>query len=147
MTKVDDTQDKYLRTLAALENLRKQKLKEVEAARADGEAYVANTFLPIIDDFQRAMEAMNKPRARKKDILEGINLVFAKFGTLLEKLSIQGFESEGQEFTCQVMNAIAEVQTDDVAPGTVVGEIEKGYMRNGKLLREAKVAVAVEVRE
>ena len=144
---IDDTQDKYLRALASLENLRKQKLKEVSTAREDGEAYVATAFLPIIDDFQRAMEAMNKPRARKKDILDGINLVFAKFGALLEQLSIQGFDSEGQKFTCEIMNAIAEVPTRDAWPGTVVGEIERGYMRGGKLLREAKVAVAVEPKE
>lgn len=137
--------DKYLRCMADLENLRKRKAKEVEDAREQGEAYAASVFLPIIDDFQRAMEAMSKPRARKKDILKGLNLVFEKFGTLLEQLSIEGFESEGQKFTYDLMEAISQVPTRDALPGTVVQQIERGYTRKGRLLRPAKVAVAVEM--
>lgn len=144
---VDDAHDKYLRSLAALENLRIKKNREIELAREQGEVHVAAAFLPIIDDFYRAMAEMGKPRARKKDILEGIQLVFNKFCTLLEQLSIQGFESEGQKFTYEIMEAIAEVPTRDALPGTVVGEIERGYTRGGKLLRAAKVAVAVAPKE
>lgn len=140
---VDETQEKYVRALADLENLRKKKNQQVEEARIRGEEHVASEMLPIIDDFYRAMAEMTKPRARKKDILEGVQLVFNKFCTLLERLEIQGFESEGQQFTYEIMEAIAEVPTKAALPGTVVGEVEKGYTRGGKLLRAAKVAVAI----
>lgn len=139
--------DRYLRALASLENLRKQKSREVEAARDQGEAAAISAFLPIIDDMYRAMEAMGKPRARKKDILDGVQFVFDKFRSLLDQLEVNGFESEGQKFTYELMEAVVEVPTADALPGTVVGEAERGYMRKGKLLRPAKVAVAVEPKE
>jgi molecular chaperone GrpE len=139
--------EKYLRALASLDNLRKQKAKEVEEARDQGEAYTASMILPIIDDFHRAMTEMVKPRARKKDILEGIQLIFLKFSALLEQLTIEGFETEGRKFTYDIMTAIAEVPTRDALPGTVVGEAARGYMRKGKLLRPAQVVVAVEPKE
>jgi molecular chaperone GrpE len=143
----EEVHDKWLRALAELDNLRKRKAKEIEDARDQGEAYAASVFLPIIDDMRRAMEAMNRPRARKKDILEGIQLVFNRFGAILEQLSIEGFESEGRRFTYELMEAITEVPTREALPGTVVGEIERGYTRRGRLLRPAKVAVAVEPKE
>lgn len=135
--------DKLLRAQAELVNMQKRYQRQVEEARDQGEARTALAILPIIDDFRRAMAEMSKPRTRKKDILEGIRLVFNKFGSVLEQLTIEGFESEGQQFTYELMEAIAEIPTSKALPGTVVGEEARGYMRRGKLLRPARVAVAV----
>jgi len=143
----EEVRDKWLRCMADLENLRKRKAKEVEEARDLGERNAISAFLPIIDDMYRALDAMGKPRARKKDILEGIQLVFGKFTQLLAQLEVAGFESEGRTFTYELMEAIAEVPTHNVLPGTVVGEVERGYTRRGRLLRPAKVAVAVKPKE
>lgn len=139
-----DFKDKYLRALAALENARKSKAKEVLEARRAGEIAVILEILPVVDDLHRAMEAMNEKRVRKKDVLSGVNLVFSKFNSTLKRLFVEELQCEGQKFSCETMDAVAQVSTDKVLPGLVVNEIERGYTIGGALLRPAKVSVAVE---
>lgn len=141
----EDAHSKYLRALAELENLRKRTQKEVAQARDQGEAYVAQAILPIIDDFQRALEAITtvKGRNAKEQIREGMVLVFSKLTATLRQLEVEGFASKGQAFTYELMEAVAQVPTRELAPGTVVAELEQGFTRKGKLLRPAKVSVAI----
>lgn len=145
----EETEEKLLRALAEIENMRKRKAKEVEQARDQGEAYVAHAFLEVIDDFERAFNAMKNTKGRmgKKQILGGLQLVFDKFGKVLEKLELEGFDAEGKKFQAELMEAIAETPTRALPPGTVAGQVRKGYKRRGNLLRPAQVAVAVEPKE
>ncbi|MBW2288639.1 MAG: nucleotide exchange factor GrpE [Deltaproteobacteria bacterium] len=139
-----------LRALASLENLRRQKQIEIESARDLGEATVAGAFLEILDDVERAVDAMKPTRKGSKEeaaILAGFQHVFAKFGQVLERLEIQGFETEGQRFQAELMDAIAASPSNQLAPGTVATEVRRGYTRRGKLLRPAQVVVAAEPRD
>lgn len=134
--------DKYLRALANLDNLQKRTRKDVEIARDQGEASILLALLPILDDFQRALEWDANDDVSRAQAREGWELVFRKFGTMLDGLNVEGFESVGKKFNAELMEAIAEVPAM-LPAGTVVGEIERGYKRGDKLLRPARVAVAV----
>jgi len=145
MSQHDSSDDKYLYALAELENLRKRKQREIELARDQAEAAVAQAFLPIVDDFQRALEAFRPVRGRgaKKKVLEGVALIFNRLQSILAQLQIAGFDAEGKAFTAELMEAICEVPSRDLPPGTVVKQLSSGFTRRGKLLRPAQVAVAV----
>jgi molecular chaperone GrpE len=141
---IEDIHDKYLRALANLDNLQKRTRKDVELARDQAEAEVILAFLPLIDDFRRALEADADPALTREQARQGYELVFRKFGSILENLEVKGFEAIGQRFTGELMEAITQVPTRALPAGTVVGQIEQGFTRRGKLLRAAKVAVAKE---
>ena len=145
----EQERDGRLRALAALENLRKQKNEEILQARSQGEAHVAHAFLDVVDDFERALSAMQTitGRGTKKKILDGLQLVFDKLGYVLEKLEIEGFEAEGKRFQAELMEAIAQTPTRALPPGTVSGQVRKGYRRRGQLLRPAQVVVSTEPEE
>lgn len=137
-----DINDKYLRALATIENTRKGMSAELSRARKSGEVKVMLEILPVVDDLNRAMEFMNKKRMKKRDIVEGINLIFSKFDSALKRLSVSEIPCRDRKFSCNTMDAIALVPTDNVLPGIVVNEIEKGYTMNGVLIRSAKVSVS-----
>ncbi len=142
---VDELQDKYKRALAELDNLRKRKAKEVEQARDQGEARVATAFLDTADSFRRAINAIatTKGKNARQQVIDGFTQVFAQFEHTLKVLEIQGFHSEGQKFTAELMEAIAQVPSKTLPPGTVAAEVSQGFTRRGKLLRAAQVAVAI----
>jgi molecular chaperone GrpE len=143
----DEIHNKYLRALADLENLRKKKNEQVEAAELRGETSVASRFLPLIDEFHRTMKSMSNDDIQLEDLREGVMHVFGAFQKVLQDLQIEGFESEGREFAYEFMEAIAEIPTSNALPGTVVEELARGYTRGGKVIRHARVAVAVESKE
>lgn len=140
-------QDKYLRALANLENLRKRTSKEVAAARDQGETAILLSLLPVLDDFQRALEWDANSDVSREQAREGWELVFRKFGVMLDGLGVAGFESVGQQFTAELMEAVSQVPIKMLPAGTVVGEVEKGYKRGGRLLRPARVAVSTLAQE
>jgi hypothetical protein len=75
-------------------------------------------------------------------VLKGVNLVLRLFQTKLERYSVKPFDAKGQPFDPRLHEAISQVPTADVAPGTVATELQKGYRIGDKLLRPAIVAVA-----
>lgn len=139
--------DKYLRALASLENLRKRTTKDVAAARDQGETAILLALLPVLDDFQRALEWDANPDVNREQAREGWELVFRKFGNMLEGLGVAAFESVGQKFTAELMEAVSQVPVKMLPAGTVVGEVEKGYKRGDRLLRPARVAVSTLAQE
>lgn len=139
--------DKYLRALASLENLRKRTVKDVAAARDQGETAILLELLPVLDDFKRALEWDANPDVSRMQAREGWELVFRKFGAMLDGLGVAAFESVGQKFTADLMEAVSQVPMKALPAGTVIGEVEKGYKRGDRLLRPARVAVSTLAKE
>lgn len=143
----DDLMAKYKRALADLENLRKRKERDVELARTQAEEQVARVFLDLTDDFRRALEGIAGGEATKEQVLEGVSLLFEKLKHNLRQLEIEGFETEGQQFTAELMEAVAQAPSKTLAAGTVTKTLSQGFKRRGKLLRPAQVVVAVAEQE
>ena len=98
-------------------------------------------LLPVVDDFDRTMDAMDKTEDVKA-FTEGVKLVQQKFLNVLQKQGMAHFETKGEAFDPELHEAITKIPApSDDLKGKVVDVIEKGYMLNEKVLRYAKVVV------
>lgn len=133
--------DLYLRTAAEFENYKRR----TDAERAEFFAYagerVLGDMLPVLDDFDRTMESFEK--SHDKDALKkGIDLVYAKFTSVLEKQGLKAMQSDGTKFDVNLHEAILQQPDESKEPETVLNTVEKGYYLKDKVLRHAKVVVS-----
>ena len=138
---IEQLKDKYLRTVAEFENYKKRTLKEKTELILNGAEKTVDAFLPVIDDFERALET-----AEKADdvtaLKEGMELIYKKFMKTLEGLGVKKIETEDADFNVDYHEAVAMVPgADDDKKGKVIDCIQTGYMLNDKVIRHAKVAV------
>jgi molecular chaperone GrpE len=137
--RVAELEDRWRRALADLDNLRKRRARDIEAARADARARVVAQFLPVIDHLELALEhAQADPGA----LIEGVRLVRDQAVGLLERLGFQRIDEVGVPFDPARHEAIATVKDPNVRPGTVVKVVRPGYAGDGSQLRPAGVIVA-----
>ena len=134
-----ELQSLLLRRQADYENSRrraeKERMEHAEYAAMDA----VKAFLPILDDFERAVgvETTDKEYAR------GIELIYQRTLETLGKLGLEAMETQGAAFDPNLHHAIEMVNTEDAEDQTVLGEFQRGYNFKGKLLRPALVRVAV----
>lgn len=136
---VEQYKDKYLRAVAEFDNYRKRTLKEKAELLLNGSEKAVCAFLPILDDFERAIadktEDMNA-------IKEGVQIIFNKFNKTLESLGVRKIETEGKDFDVDFHEAVAMVPgMGDDKKGKVIDCVQTGYQLNDKVIRHAKVAV------
>jgi molecular chaperone GrpE len=135
-------QDKYLRAVADLENFRKRARKEQQDAVAFTTAAVFREILPVLDNLDRALEAArNSPS--EEALLEGVELIRKQLCSVLEKHGVQPIEAVGKRFDPLWHEAVGQQPTREVEEGTILEETEKGYSVGERILRPAKVIVAV----
>ena len=134
--------DKYLRLYSEFDNYRKRTMKEKsEIIKSAGED-VFKAVLPVIDDLDRAIKA-NENVADAQLIKEGIQLIFNKMKNATQQKGLTAFDSIGQTFDPDIMEAITHIPaTSDEQKGKVIDEVEKGYKLGDKVIRFAKVVVA-----
>ena len=125
------------------DNYRKRTSKErIELSKTASEEMILN-LLPVLDDFERAMKAI-EPNEQTAIIREGVELIYIKMFTMLQAKGLKPMESIGTEFDPEIHEAIAQIPAqDDDSKGKVIDEVEKGYYLNDKLIRYAKVIVAI----
>lgn len=131
--------DKYLRALAELENFKKRVTKErSELVKYQGERIFAD-ILDVVDDLERALQFSNADPAQLKS---GVELIHKRFVDTLSKWEVRGESGVGKEFNPEYHNAISKMQSPDVKPGSIIGELKKVYFYKDKLLRHGEVVVA-----
>ena len=136
-----ELQDKYLRLSAEFDNYRKRTLKEKADLTKYASEEVLVGLLPILDDFERAMDSMNKT-GDLQSLKDGISLIYNKFSEFLKQKGIQEIESLHQDFDTDCHDAVTKIQAPEKKlKGKVVDVIEKGYLLNGKVVRYSKVVV------
>jgi molecular chaperone GrpE len=134
--------DKYLRLYSEFDNYRKRTIKEKSELIKTASEDVMKAMLPIIDDFERAIKASEKVEDATP-IKEGINLIYNKLKSSTQQKGLTAFDSIGQEFNSDTMEAITHIPaTDETQKGKVIDEVEKGYKLGDKVIRYAKVVVA-----
>ena len=141
--KIAELNDKHLRLYSEFDNYRKRTSKErIELSKTASEEMILN-LLPVLDDFERAMKAI-EPHEQTAIIREGVELIYIKMFTMLQAKGLKPMESIGTEFDPEIHEAIAQIPAqDDDSKGKVIDEVEKGYYLNDKLIRYAKVIVAI----
>jgi molecular chaperone GrpE len=132
--------DRYLRSAADLENLRKRQKREMDDVRLESKGRVLKEMLPVVDNLERAIEHATA-QAGTNPIIEGVQLVLRQFLTAFERLDVTPVEAAGQPFDPNLHEAISQ-QESDAPPGTVVQVLQRGYKSGDRLLRPALVVVA-----
>lgn len=133
-TEFNDLNDKYLRTVAELENTRRRAALDIESRGRASAMNVAKQILPVMDAVQAAQQ-ITPDDPGIKSMSRAIESAFAQIG-------ITKIESVGQILNPQFHNAIQVVATDDAKPNTIVQEMQTGYMFGDTVLRTAMVVVS-----
>lgn len=137
--KLNELNDKYLRTYSEYENYRKRTAKEKNDLLIYGAQETIKAILPIVDDFERALLATTDESAK-----EGMQLIYNKLMNTLQQKGLKAIEAKGEKFNEDLHEAITQFPaTDEAQKGTVVDVVEKGYFLNDKVIRYAKVVVAI----
>jgi molecular chaperone GrpE len=141
-SEIKELNDKYLRLYSEFDNYRKRTLKEKSDIIKSAGEDVFKSVLPVIDDLERAIKA-NEGIEDAALIKEGIQLIFNKLKNATHQKGLTSFDSIGQAFDPDVMEAITHIPaTSPEQKGKVIDEIEKGYKLGDKVIRFAKVVIA-----
>lgn len=133
--------DRIKRLQADYDNYRKRNLKEhlehIERANKD----LIEKLLPIIDNFEMAIEAGKKLKKEDDEFLKGVEMIYSKMIELLKKENVKVIDPIGEEFNPEVCEAAATEAVEGVDEGNILEVIKKGYMINDYLIRPAVVKV------
>lgn len=135
---LDQLNDRLLRTLAEYDNYRKRSIKEKDAIYPQAKADTVEKFLPIIDNFERAMQTECSDEAFKK----GIDMIFQSFIKTMHELSVEEIGKEGEPFNPDLHNAVMHVEDENYGENVVAQVLQKGYKIGDRVVRYAMVKVA-----
>ncbi len=139
-TQLESERAKVLRGLADLENIRKRAAREREEMRKFGQESLLSSFLPVIDNLDRAI-GHAVAAGQNDSFLEGIRMTRKLFEDTLAKAGVIGFDSLGKIFDPTLHEAMQTVESDEPEQ-TIVGEMLRGYLLNDRLMRAALVTVS-----
>ena len=145
--KLKETEDKLLRSLAEIENQRRRFEKEIRDAFEFGSFNFAKESLAILDNLDRAKNSIKSDEHLKsnKDLdkfLENISIIEKDLISIFEKNRIKKIEAKGKKFDPNLHQAMTEIEDNESEVGTIIQEIQSGYMFGERLLRPALVGVA-----
>ncbi len=134
---IAESKDKYLRLYSEFENFRRRTAKERLELISSASKELMENLIPVMDDFERAINAMetNEDPAR-----EGTELIYNKFKKVLESKGVRKMEvKKGDDFNDDFHEAITQIPSGPELAGKVVDVVEKGYFLGEKVVRFAKV--------
>ena len=145
--KFQETEEKLLRSLAEIENQRRRFEKEIKDAFEFGSFNFAKESLAILDNLERAKSAIKNDENLKvnKDLdkfLENITIIENDLISIFEKNRIKKIDTKDKKFDPNFHQAMSEIKDNKAEPGTILQEIQAGYMLSERLLRPALVGVA-----
>jgi len=145
--KIKDLEDKMTRALAEMENQRRRYEKEREDAFEYGGFAFARENLNLIDNLERAKQSLENDETLKnsealKKTLEHLEIINKDLISIFKKNNIEPIDSINKKLDPNFHQAMLEVENDQKEPGTIIQEIQKGFMMKDRLLRPALVAVA-----
>jgi len=139
-----DLRDRMLRIAAEFDNWKKRSRKELSDGEARAKEQVLRDLLEVMDNLERATASWGEGKeSDAKAIREGVDLVVRQFRSKLDRYQVKPLEAKGAAFDPRFHEAISQVPAPDAKPGSVVHELQKGYMIGDRLLRPAMVVVAV----
>ena len=134
--------DEYLRALAESENTKKRCAQEIEKNNKYAISSFAKNLLTVADNLHRAIEAAAQNTESCKDLLKGVEMTEAELMKVFNKHGITKMEVIGKHFDPNFHQVIQEVEDKEKPNGTVIAELQTGYMINDRILREAMVVVS-----
>jgi molecular chaperone GrpE len=139
---VIELNEKYLRLYSDFENFKRRTFKERMELMQTANQEMMLAVIPILDDFERAMKSFELV-TEVAPLIEGLELINQKFKNTLQQKGLKSLESIGQPFNIDLHEAITNLPVEDESKkGTIIDEVERGYMLGDKVIRFAKVVVA-----
>lgn len=139
--KCDEYLDKLQRTAAEFDNFKKRSIKEKEALYIDAVSDVIGAFLPVIDNVERALQAISADSSAQS-LKDGVEMVFRQFMDTLKSLGVEEIKALNETFDPMLHNAVMHVEDDSLGHSVVVEEFQKGYKYKDKVIRYSMVKVA-----
>jgi molecular chaperone GrpE len=142
--KTKEAEENYARLLrlaADMENLKKRQERERGELLQFANENLVKELLPVVDNLERALEHGRQLKAPEA-LLEGIGMVHHGFLKVLDRFGVTPHDSLGQQFDPAFHNAMMQEEAPDVPDGSIIKELQKGYLMNQRLLRPAMVVVA-----
>ena len=145
--KINDLEDKLKRTFAEMENQRRRFEKEKDDAYNYGGFNFAKEALNLLDNLERSKTSLEKDKTLKdsetlKKTIGHLNIIYNDMISIFKKNEIEEINSIDQKLDPNIHQAMLEIEDKNKEPGTVVQEIQKGFMMKGRLLRPSLVAVS-----
>lgn len=142
--KLAEMNDKFLRLYSDFENFRKRTSKEKLEMIQFASVETIKDILPIVDDYERAIDDLNKQDNIPETSKEGLQLVYTKLITFLTQKGVKPIEAKGEKFDENLHEAITQFPaSDESQKGLVIEEVSKGYTMFDKVIRFSKVIVAI----
>jgi len=138
---LEEQKNLYLRTLADFQNYRRRQQEEMERSRLRLLESMMEELLPILDNFERALQAAEATR-ELEPLLEGVRLTARQIKNLLARYDIHPIEAVGRPFDPNLHEAIQRIETDEYEDGIIIDEVERGYRIGERVLRPSRVIVA-----
>jgi molecular chaperone GrpE len=134
------SRDQFLRKAAEFENYKRRTEAEYLSVLRSAAEGVLSSLLPVAEDLARSLKS--PPAGSNESFVKGVELIYQKLMKALEQHGLRPFESLGKPFNVQYHDALLQMPREDVTPGTVIEEVERGYMLYDRVLRHAKVVVS-----
>ena len=135
---LEETTDRLKRIMAEFENYKKRSGKEREMLYNSLLADIVSSFLPVIDNLEKAAEAKTEDENYK----QGLELVLKQFKDVLAKFGVEEIKTVGETFDPEVHEAVSSVQDDTKGEKEIIQEFRKGYKIGTKVIRHSMVIVA-----
>lgn len=133
--------EQWMRSAADFDNFRKRSRRELEDTRKAGREELLKDLLPVFDNLERAMTSAERA-TDIKPVSDGLKMVLRQFIDTIGRSGITKVPTIGQQFDPGLHEAIQQVESDEHPPGTVVSEVQPGYLQGERLVRAAMVVVA-----
>ena len=133
---IKEKDDKYLRMAAEYDNFRRRSREEREAAYGNAVADTVGELLPILDNLERAAGFSGDK------VAEGLSMIYASVGQVLEKLGIETFGAKGDTFDPNLHNAVMHEEDESLGDGEIIEVFQKGYKKDKRIIRFAMVKSA-----
>lgn len=142
-----DEEEKYIRLIAEFDNYKKRSSRQFADLIKNANEELILELLDIVNDFERALEALSASEAEKKskeneNTLSGMKLIHEKFLSVLKSKGVEVIEALGRPFDPNYHEAVMQAPSNEHDEGAVINVVSPGYMLNGKVIRHAKVIVA-----
>lgn len=142
ISEAEDYKERWIRVSADFQNFRKRVMQERVEAYNKGKEDAVLTLLPILDNMERALASLTE-NADLNAFKQGLELIIRLFRESLRRLDVEPIPAEGQKFDPYYHEAFEKVERDDVDEGLIISEVERGYKMGDRVIRPAKVKVAV----
>lgn len=139
--KAEEYFDMLSRTAAEFDNYKKRTRKEKDVMRADVVCDTVNSFIPVVDNLERAVLASEND-CDLPALKDGLNMVINQMKDVLDCLGVEEIEALGQKFDANLHEAVIHVEDENHDENEIIEVFQKGYMAKGKVIRHSVVKVA-----